>query len=68
MNPVSEQDVLEALKAVTDPDGGQDIVDLGKPHRMAGIDPGCAKTLAECSKCNFLWSSKTAVPTKSISY
>jgi ATP-binding protein involved in chromosome partitioning len=29
MTGVSEQDVLEALKAIADPDRGQDIVDLG---------------------------------------
>ncbi len=29
MARVSEQDVLEALKAIADPDRGQDIVDLG---------------------------------------
>ncbi len=29
MTRVSEQDVLEALKAIADPDRGQDIVDLG---------------------------------------
>ncbi len=29
MARVSEQDVLEALKAIADPDRGQNIVDLG---------------------------------------